>query len=168
VAGALRDDHAGGSRQLVWILERCHDEALYDLACRGLDLGELFRGRRWAFLLAFLWQLPQTSNTKAKLADDEEFARAIIGDRNIDDLRQPGASPVSLAEFSPEVGALFDVVDRLGDVVAGLRSLSGSKGRAPRPVPRPKTAFERVATANRRQKHHELWERIKPRELTAG
>jgi hypothetical protein len=167
VAGPLRDDHPGGSQELVWVLERCYDEALYDLACRGLDLGELFRERRWRFLLTLLMQLPQTSNMKAKLADDEEFARSVLRGRDIDDLRQPGKATVSLTEFSPEVAALFDVVDRLGDVCAGLRGLSGAKARPPRPLPRPKTAFDRVAFENRRRAHKALWERVKPRELTA-
>lgn len=112
-------------------------------------------------------QLPQTSNMKAKLADDDEFARTVLAGRHIDDLRQPGRATVSLSEFSPEVAALFDVVDRLGDVCTGLRGLAGGKGRGPRPLPRPKTAFERVAFENRRQAHHALWERVKPRELTA-
>lgn len=127
---------------------------------RGLDLGELWRDRRWALLWTILMQLPAASNVKAALANDDEFALMVLDGRDIDDLRQPGKSAVSLAEYTPEVAALYDVIDRLGDVCAGLVGLGGGKPKRTKPVPRPKSAFERVAIENRRKQHQSLVSRV--------
>lgn len=108
-------------------------------------------------------RLPRHSLTKEALAQDEEFAARVLAGRTEDDLRSSSRASVSLSEFTPEVQALYDVIDRLGDVCAGLQGLGGKKPRPPRPIPRPKTAFDRVAFANRRRAHQALWERVKPR-----
>lgn len=106
-------------------------------------------------------QLPRASNTKAALADDEEFAAAILAGKTDQDLNDR-KSAVTLSEFTPEVAALYDVVDRLGDVCAGLVGLGGKKPRPTRPVPRPKSAIERVAAENRRKAHRSLVDRVLP------
>jgi hypothetical protein len=106
-------------------------------------------------------QLPRASNTKAALAQNEEFAAAMLeGDTDEDE--GPQRAPVLLSEYTPEVSALYDVVDRLGDVCAGLVGLGGKKPRQTRPVPRPKTAFDRVALENRRKSHRSLVDRVLP------
>lgn len=128
-------------------------------------MGELFRERRWHLLYVLITHLPKTSLTKEALAQDEEFAASVLAGRTTDDLRGPGSIPLS--EFTPEVAALFDVIDRLGDVCNGLVGLMGKKPRPVRPVPRPKTAFDRIALENRRRAHKALWERVRPRELTS-
>lgn len=110
-------------------------------------------------------QLPQHSNTKAALANDDEFARMVLDGRDDSDLRASSSgnkAAVTLAEFTPEVAALYDVIDRLGDVCAGLVNLGGKKPRQQRPVPRPKSAFERVAIENRRTAHRSLVSRVLP------
>lgn len=133
-----------------------------------MDLGELWRERRWHLIYVIILQLPDHSNTKAALAADEEFARAVLQGRTMDDLHKPGQARVSLAEFTPEVAALYDVVDRLGDVCSGLVGLGGKKPRPVRPVPRPKSAFQRIAAENRRASHAALWERVRPKEITSS
>lgn len=112
--------------------------------------------------------LPRHSLTKEALAQDEEFATRIVAGRTDEDLRAQGRAAVAISEFTPEVAALYDVVDRLGEVCAGLTQLGGKRPRPVRPVPRPKTALDRVAHENRRKAHRALWERVKPRELTAS
>lgn len=108
-------------------------------------------------------QLPRASNTKAALADDDEFAAAILAGKTDQDLRGEGRqSPVTLSEFTPEVAALYDVVDRLGDVCSGLVGLGGKKPRPTRPIPRPKSAIDRVAAENRRKAHRSLVDRVLP------
>lgn len=127
-----------------------------------MDLGELWRERRWRLLWTILMQLPAASNTKAALAQNEEFAAMVLNGRTTDDLRTPGQPSVTLAEFTPEVAALYDVIDRLGDVVSGLVGLGGKKPRPPKRVPRPKSAIERMALENRRQAHKALATRVLP------
>lgn len=89
----------------------------------------------------------------------------MIAGRTTDDLQQPDQPQASLSEFTPELAALYDVIDRLGDVCSGLVGLGGGSPSRPRPVPRPKSAFQRIAIENRRAYHSALWERIKPREI---
>jgi len=129
---------------------------------RGLDLGELWRDRRWVLLWTILMQLPAASNTKAALANDDDFARMVLGGRDLDDLNSSAKASVSLAEYTPEVAALYSVIDRLGDVCAGLVGLGGKKPNKVRPVPRPKSAFERIAIENRRNAHKSLAARVLP------
>ena len=107
-------------------------------------------------------QLPQHSNTKAALANDDEYARLVLDGRTDQDLQRSGQSMATLSEFTPEVAALFTVIDRLGDVCNGLVGLGGKKPRPNRPVPRPKSAIERVAAENRRKAHQSLVNRVLP------
>lgn len=156
MAGALRGWWRGGSAQLAWVLERCADEVTYDLAVRGLDLGELWRQRRWHFLWVLILGLPRNSLTKEALSLDEEFAVRLL-----DHEETTGQAAVRMSEFSPEVEASYAVVDRLADVIAGLIQLGG--GTPPRipAMPRPKTALDRLREERRVEKHRELVRRFR-------
>lgn len=66
------------------------------------------------------------------------------------------------SEFSPETEALYIVADRLGDVCSGLVGLGGGKPKRTQPLPRPKTAVQRVKDRQRRVRHEALVARVLP------
>lgn len=147
--------------ELVWVLDRCADEVTYDLITRGLDLGELWRERRWHLLWTTLIYLPRNSATKEKLVLDEEFAERVLR-REEARGADAEAKAISMRDYSPEVEALYAVIDRLGDVISGLVGLSGGKPKRVKPMPRPETAFMRVKRRKRLEAHRSLAARVLP------
>lgn len=125
-----------------------------------MDLGELWRERRWHHLWLVLVRLPRHSLTKEALAQDEEFvARMLEGADSDDDSEMTKA--IRQSEFTPEVEAIYQLIDRTGDVVAAISRLGGGKLRVP-PMKRPQTAFDRVKTRMRQAAHHRLVARVLP------
>lgn len=150
MAGALRP---GGSQRLVYLLERYGQAIEADLADRGWDLAELWRSRRWRFLLNIVDHLPGNSHTSAAMADDDELAERMPAP-------EPGSPP--LQSWSPEVERLTLIADRLGEVVTAVYNTVAKKPSKPPPrLPRPQTAVDRLRQRRRRAKHTLVLERLR-------
>lgn len=137
-------------------MTRFGSEVEYDLAVIGWELGELWRERRWRFLLNLIARLPRTSQTREAMVASEEFIEQVMPD---DDKDSKDKGP-RFSEFSAEVEALFVVADRLGDVCSGLVGLGGKKPKRVNPLPRPQTAYDRVKVRRRREQHNALVARV--------
>lgn len=129
------------------LIDRYGDELEFDLRARlgGMDLQDWFHGRYpWGLLLRLAERLPQDSQYKAALYDDDEVVQEWVrchGDP--DDQPRPA---LTLAEWTPERAALVSLTEA---VMAMHRTLIAvhNKGKAPevRPLARPRTAWDRVA-----------------------
>jgi hypothetical protein len=131
MGGALR---RGGRHRLAVLIDRYGGDLAADFADRGLDLPQLWRARRYAYILAIADRLPRDSHFVAAVADDDEIA---TGD-------EPKAAPPSLTEFGPVTERLTGIYDLLGILIALQSAPPGKKPRLPRPLARPVTAAQRA------------------------
>lgn len=162
MAGALRPRHPGGSRRLAYLLERYGKAIEADLAFRGVDLAQLWRQRRWRFLLNLIDHLPRDSAFIEALAEDDELA-----DRNVarPDNGRRRTPPIS--EFTPDVELLAAVYDRLGNLITVVAATAGSKRPPkPKPWPRPVTAIERARHRRAKAEFDEIVALVTPHEVT--
>lgn len=130
-----------------------------DLTFRGVDLLALFQECRFRLLLNLVTSLPRNTHTGEAMSQDDELVAMITAGR------APAAEAsraIRMAEFSPEVEALYGVTDRLGDVVSGLVGLGGRKPPRISPLPRPSTAWERFAHRQDLERHQALVRRVLP------
>lgn len=138
----------GGSARLVALLQRYGEAIDADLALRGWDTARLWRERRWRLLLNLVDHLPSDSHTVAAMADDDELAAR---------LPEPKPGPPPLQGWSPEVDKLTLIADRLGELITAVHNTVAKKPRrAPRPLPRPQTARDRIKQHRRRAKHDHI------------
>lgn len=102
---------------------------------------DFFRGRySWRKLFNIISLLPSRSRLGIAQANDDEFAERILALRGDDEVTTP-----PLESFSPEVAAMTNLFDRLGEVAAMLEMLVTQREVRPvPPSPRPVTAFDRV------------------------
>jgi len=98
-------------------------------------------------------QMPRTQLQLA-MAEDDEAAEEYLTEHGDN---EAGSSRPSLAVWSPEVEYLAAVVDRLGEVIQAVVS-TVPKAKPPRikPLPRPKTAFERARERRAWRRHAAL------------
>lgn len=142
------------ARRLAYNVNRYYRTLENDLRIHArVDLGELWRARRWSLLLNAIDFLPSHSHYGEAVANDPEHAKMLIealGER------AKGADPGSeddqsghppLHTWTPEHAALI----RLIDVAKGIQwaifaSVPGNKQppQAPAPEPRPKTVLDRA------------------------
>lgn len=88
------------------------------------------------------------------IAEDDEYAELILGETDEDD-DAPGSPP--LVMWTPEVQYLAAVVDRLGEVIqAVIATAPGGKPPKIKPLPRPRTAFDRARARRARARHENL------------
>lgn len=117
-----------------------------------MDLLDFFRNRHsWAKLERMIGQLSPRSRFKLAMIDDDEYADQIVS--QIDELESTGPG---LRDWSPEVGYLASVVDRLGDVIAAVYASRGVKPPKVKPLPRPKTAIDRARGRRSMSRHLSL------------
>jgi hypothetical protein len=103
---------------------------------------DFFRRRRpWPQLLRFLERLPIHSHYKAALADDDEYAQVVLSFQH----GKP-AAPMNMVGYDAVASRLDTVID----VLIAANS-TGTPVRMPRPV----TAFERIAASNARSRHRQ-------------
>jgi hypothetical protein len=122
----------------------------------------MLRERRCRTLLNLLLNLPRTSLLKEAMSQDEEFYEQMLSSGTGDaDVQKVIA--IRYSEFSPEVEALYSVIDRLGDVVSGLVGLGGKKPKRITPMKRPETAAARVARRRQQREHDALVARVLPK-----
>lgn len=160
------------AERLVYMVQRWRKALEADLWTHAnADLGQLWRARRWRFLLNLIDHLPGHSFTAAATANDEEYAAhlghaiAEAPEDESDDMKSP---PVH--RWTPEVAILADLYDTINRMAyAQLCAAVGGPqkaGPAPKPYPRPKTALRRAiekATYDRKlAKHESLVARMLP------
>lgn len=94
------------------------------------------------------------------MSQDDELVALVANGQ--DPTTGSASRAIRMAEFSPEVEALYGVTDRLGDVVSGLVGLGGRKPPRISPLPRPSTAWERFAHRQDLERHQALVRRVLP------
>lgn len=119
---------------------------------------DLIGERRVRKLLNLILALPRNTLTQEGVANDDELVESLMAGRD-EDAPTP---PIRMAEFSPEVEALYGVVDRLGDVVSGLVGLGGKKPPKIAALRRPQTAWERIAHKRDVTRHESIVNRLLP------
>lgn len=156
-------DHA---RRLAYLVDKYRSPIASDLQTHAnVDLGELWRARRWRKLLDVIDHLPGHSWYAATVSMDEEHAKmmaeAMIKQReaNPDSNTLESKNP-SLTGWTPEVAALTNVLDAVNGVRHAVIAVqAGNKApEPPKPAPRPVTPLERAlkrAEFDRRKAAHE-------------
>jgi len=164
------------ARRLTYLVDHYRGALVHDLLVHaGLDLGDLWRARRWQTLLDVIDRLPGHSHYSAAVANDEEHARMVAEaiaarkERGEDD----GDKGPALTTWSPEVAVMTQVLDAVHSVRYAVVAVQAGKkaGDPPKPARRPVTALERamrVGEFNRRKAVHEaLVARVLPHKAAA-
>lgn len=84
--------------------------------------------------------------------EDPEVAAAILASGE----GESGGGAPALSEFTPVVAMLANLVDMTQVVVANLEALRNAKPDKPRPLPRPRTAVDRLRAQVRQQRFDAL------------
>lgn len=152
------------SRRLAYLVDNYRSAIAYDLQIHAhLDLGDLWRARRWTLLLDVLDHLPANSWYAATVSMDEEHAKMMaesIAAQKASSDKGESKGP-SLTTWTPEVAMLTNIYDAVRGVQHAVVAVQAPKGKAPeppKPAPRPVTPLERalkVVEFNRRKSAHE-------------
>jgi hypothetical protein len=133
----------------VRLIDRYGDQLEYDLHSRlGLDLQDWFRGRHaWDKLLRLAEQLPRESRYKAELYDDDDVVAEYLLLHGTPGDDQPDA-PLTLQDWTPERAQLVSLTEAIMGLHRTLIAIH-NKGKAPdvKPLPRPRTAWDRAQRA---------------------
>lgn len=158
------------ARRLAYNVDHYRRQISHDLLLVGIDLGALWRARRWSTLIDAIDFLPSHSNYAAAVAMDEEHAKLMaeaIAAREAAGESEP--SGPSLTSWTPEVATLtriLDAVRHLEYTVAAVQ-VGKAAGQPPAPSPYPKTALQALTDsarlATRKAKHEALVARLKPK-----
>lgn len=158
-------------QRLLWIVKRFSAEIEFDLLQRvGVDLGELWRARRWRLLLNLVDHLPRNTWTQQAMANDPEYAAKLadaLAERRLKE--DPDKEPTTqLIEWTPEVAALASVVDAVNAVKGVLIMTNSKKGAPPpkiTPYPRPETLVDTMVAKAQRAKRWSSHEKLADRLL---
>lgn len=134
-----------------------------DLADRGWDLLDWFRGRRpWTQLARLLARMPEGSRYQAAVLDDEDLALARIQAEDDDPPPRSGRPPlVGETQDRMLLRAIASQLLRIEHAV--YASQVGKKaGRPPRALPGPQTAEERVRERLADQDVEEIFDAVTP------
>lgn len=152
------------ARRLAYLIDHHRSALVYDLQTMAqVDLGVLWRTRRWRTLLDLIDHLPSHSWFSAAVASDEDHANMLaetIIARQAEGEKDASASGPSLTSWTPEVSYLKRIEDAVRYVAwATFAAQSGTKaaGKPPEPGPVPSTPLERAlkrAEFERRMKAH--------------
>ena len=159
-------------QRLKYLIERYHDALESDLRVHaaGADLGELWRQRRWRYLLNLIDHLPGHSWYSAAVARDPEHADMLAkAEQERQDSGQAPAGP-SLSTWTPEVAVLADLIDAVNHVSYSVQmSVWDGKGAKPeslKPYARPVSAVvearKRAEYQRRLKKHAGLVAKLLP------
>lgn len=119
-----------------------------------MNLGELWRARRWRFLLNLIDHLPRDSHYVEAAAQDDELAAY---------RRTPsGKAEMRVAEWSPEVAVLASVHDIVAQLLAVTYAANGNKPPKISPYPRPMTAQQRLEAVELRRKQDAVRQMLYP------
>ncbi len=153
---------ADQARRLLYMVQKFGDGIEYDLRAHlaGVNLGDLFRGRRWRELLNLLDQLPQDTHMNRLLTTDEEYMEAVLGDAEPADNDEAKTPAPSMAHWSQTNALLAVLIDEVRRLTATNQGLAGAKNPKFEPYPRPVSAAQAIMLRReeerRRAKHNEL------------
>lgn len=151
------------ARRLAYLVDHYRASIASDLMTYArLDLGELWRARRWTLMLDILDRLPGHSWYAATVSMDEEHARMMAEALASRQARgeEPESKGPPLTSWTPEVAVMTSVLDAVRQVTHAVVAVQAPKGKtpdAPAPSPRPVTPLERAmkqAEHRRRQQVH--------------
>jgi hypothetical protein len=115
----------------------------------------LWRKRRWRYLLSRIDHLPRNSAYVEALSLDEELAAQVASRPPVD---KPGKSSVNMRDWSPLLEMLTVIADRQADIIQAIIASQGGKPPKIRPLPRPKTAIEKLSDP--RLQHQKILSRV--------
>ena len=148
------------AQRLTYLLDHYRGAISSDLIRHaGLDLGQLWRQRRWTLLLDVLDRLPGNSHFAAAISMDEEHARmmadAIVARKANGD--EEDTDGPALTTWTPELAMLTNVFDAVTSVRHAVIMVNSEKRvDPPKPAPRPWTPLAAaLAGAQRRQREQE-------------
>lgn len=161
----------GSARRLAYLVDHYRAGISYDLQTYAhLDLGTMWRERRWTTLLDILDHLPGHSWYSATIAMDEEHANMvarIMVERGTNE--EKADTGPSLTNYTPEVAAMKDVLDAINHLTYVLATVNSERGKGPKepaPTKRPVTplenAIKRAEYEIRKAKHDTLVARLLP------
>lgn len=161
------------ARRLAYLVDHYRPAIAHDLSLRNLDLGELWRARRWTLLLDIIDRLPSHSWYAASVSMDEEHAKMLaeaIAQRDANSEEKPESKGPPLTSWTPEMAMLTNVYDAVRGVqhaVVAVQSERGKMPEPPKPAPRPVTPLERALKRaeyeRRKAKHESLVARVLPK-----
>lgn len=159
------------ARRLAYLVDHYRPAISSDLQTRAhVDLGELWRARRWTLLLDLIDRLPAHSHYASTVSMDKEHAEMLAQQlaAQPEDEAAEKTGP-SLTGWTPEVAALTNIFDAVRQVQHTLVAVNSEKGKtpeAPKPAPRPSTpleaAIKRAQHERRKAKHEALVARVLP------
>lgn len=159
---------AAQARRLLYMVHRFGEGIEYDLRghLTGVDLGTMFRERRWRELLNLLDQLPQDTHMNRLLTTDEEYMKAVLGDAEPSE-DDAGPKPPSMAHWSQTNAMLAQLIDAVNRLTAVNQGIAGAKDPKFSPYPRPESAAADIMARRARevamQKHQELVDILLPK-----
>lgn len=160
--GLTGSDNA--TRRLARALDKFNPALEADFAryYPSANVGELWRGRQWRYLLNLIDRLPQNSYYHHELMQDEEHAAAVAEwkakKQKEDGEEEDKAPPWSV--WSPEVEVLTRIEDQIKVVAHRVIAAQGGKAPDPKFAPRPKSAIERAVMRKRWEAHESLADRL--------
>lgn len=163
-------------RRLAYAVDHYRGALVHDLrVVAGVDLGDLWRSRKWQTLLDIIDRLPSHSHYTATMANDEEYARMVAEamaerKRNGEEAKDDGPA---LTTWTAEMAMMTNILDAVNGVRYAVVAVQAGKkaGEPPKPARRPVTALEKAmrrAEYDRRQSAHEsLVARVLPHKAAA-
>lgn len=153
------------ARRLAYLVDHYRAAIVSDLATySNVDLGILWRARRWRTLLDIIDRLPAHSQYSAAASMDEDHAQmmadSIAARRNAGQDEQSEDAGPHLTTWTPEVAVLTSVLDAVRNVQHAVYAAQHGKkaGEPPKAAPRPVTPLQRAlrrAEFERRKAAHE-------------
>ena len=105
----------------------------------------MWRDREWRKTRNLIDHLPSWSFYNEARANDEEIA-AFLADKEAPERQE------KISDWSPEVGLLAAIYDRLGQVMDVLVRVNGGEKLKLEPLPRPVSAIQRARELNKRER----------------
>lgn len=163
------------AHRLAYLVDHYRSGIVYDLRVfANVDLGELWRSRRWRTLLDLIDHLPAHSWYSATVSMDEEYA-AMMAEQILarqDAGEEKESSGPSLTTWTPEVSYLARIEDAVRYTAWATFAAQAGKaaGEPPKPGPRPITPLERALKQaehrKRKAAHEALVARVLPKKTT--
>lgn len=161
------------AQRLAYLVDHYRPAISSDLhATHHMDLGELWRARRWILLLDLIDRLPAHSWYASAVSMDEDHAKMMaesIAAQKRDKNNEDKSNGPSLTTWTPEVAAITNVLDAVRGVQHAIVAVNSAKGKAPeppKPAQRPITPLEkairRVEYDTRKAAHDALAARVLP------
>lgn len=161
------------AQRLAYLVDHYRSAIVYDLRVfASVDLGELWRARRWRTLLDLIDHLPGHGWYAASVSMDPEHARmmaeSMAARRDAGEADAAEDSGPPLVHWTPEYAKLTDILDAIRhlDHTTAAVQVGKAAGPPPEPSPRPITPIQRELKAaeyrRRKQNHETLVARLLP------